>query len=98
MSSGEKILKIEDINKDTDIHEFALFCRELNRQWDNPQTKAERLRNEIMSSGKTDDEWLELQKEVRGFLKTATEEDKEALRGYTESLSMICNAIREGLL
>lgn len=51
-----------------------------------------------MSSGKADDEWLELQNEVREFLKSATEEDKEVLRGYTESLSMICSAIRKGSL
>lgn len=91
-----EINNISEINENTDIHEFAMFCKKLRKRWNNPQTEAEKFRNEIMSSGKTDEEWLALQKKVREFLKTATEEDKEVLRGYTESLSMICNGIREG--
>ena len=46
----------------------------------------------------TKQEWLNLQKEVREFLKTAAEEDRKLIGGYTESLCMICSAIKEGLL
>ena len=58
-----EINDVSEINANTDIHEFAMFCKKMRERWNNPQTEAERLRNEIMSSGKTDDEWLELQKE-----------------------------------
>ena len=46
---------------------------------------------------KTNQEWMDLQKEVREFLKTAAEEDRKLIGGYTESLGMLCSAIREGL-
>ena len=61
---------------------------------------AERLVYEIMGNKKrkTNQEWLNLQKEVWEFLKTATEEDRNLIGDYTEPLSMICSAIKEGLL
>lgn len=40
--------------------------------------------------------FFETQNEVRVFLKSnASEADKQKVLGYTESLSMICAAIRE---
>ena len=82
------------------MHEFAIFCKRYNVRCDNPQTEAERLVYEIMGNKKrkTNQEWLDLQEEVREFLKTATEEDRNLIGGYTESLSMICSAIEEGRL
>ena len=45
----------------------------------------------------TNQEILDLQQEIRDFFKSdEPEEDKEKLAGYTESLCMICSAIREG--
>ena len=83
-----------------DMHEFAMFCKKCNERWNNPQTEAERLVYEMAGNKKrkTNQEWLDLQKEVQEFLKTATEEDRNLIGGYTESLCMICSAIKEGLL
>ena len=91
----------ESVNvSEMDMHEFAMFCKKCTERWNNPQTEAERLVYEIMGNKKrkTNQEWLDLQKEVREFLKTATEEDRKLIGGYTESLCMICSAIKEGLL
>ena len=83
-----------------DAHEFAMYCKRWTERWNNPQTEAERLVYEMThnNKGRTNQEWLDLQKEVREFLKTATEEDRKLIGGYTESLCMICSAIKEGLL
>ena len=83
-----------------DAHEFAMYCKRRNERWNNPQTEAERLVYEMMHNkkGKTNQELLDLQKEVQEFLKTASEEDRKLIGGYTESLGMICSAIKEGLL
>ena len=83
-----------------DMHEFAMSCKRYNERCNNPQTEAERLVYEIMGNKKrkTNQEWLNLQKEVQEFLKTATEEDRKLIGGYTELLCMICSAIKEGLL
>ena len=59
-------------------------------------TEAERLRESIMSGEKSDEEWVLLRKEVKEFFETdAPEEDKEMLRGYTETLAMMCTTIKE---
>ena len=83
-----------------DAHEFAMYCKRWNERWNNPQTEAKRLVYKMAGNKKrkTNQEWLDLQKEVREFLKTATEEDRKLIGGYTESLCMICSAIKEGLL
>ena len=45
------------------------------------------------------EDYFELDEEVKTFLKSdAPEADKQKVLGYTESLSMICAAIREGRL
>ena len=99
MSDERKVLRAEDINKDTDIHEFARFCREYVRRLENPQTEAEKLIYRMTHGKKTNEEYLKLQQDVRKFIASdASEEDKRAVGGYTESLCMICSAIREGLL
>lgn len=47
----------------------------------------------------TNKEILELDREIEEFFQSdEPEEDKQELRGYTESFVMICNAIREGKL
>ncbi len=83
-----------------DMHEFAMYCKRWTERWNNPQTEAERLVYEIAGNKKrkTNQEWLDLQEKVREFLKTAAEEDRKLIGGYTESLCMICSAIKEGLL
>ena len=45
----------------------------------------------------TNEEILELQEDIRDFFQSdEPEEDKKELFGYTENLTMVCNAIREG--
>ena len=62
-------------------------------------TEAGKLRNRILTGKKTNEEWLELKKDVLAFSQSdAPEEEKEMLGGYTESLNMICSAINEGLI
>lgn len=40
-----------------------------------------------------------MEEKVKAFLKSdASEADKQKVLGYTESLAMICSAIREGRL
>lgn len=60
---------------------------------------AEKLVYELSKKHNSDDEYLELQKRVKVFLESdASEEDKQTVMGYTESLSMMCSAIKDGLL
>lgn len=94
-----EINNVSEIDENTDIHEFAMFCKKLREKWENPQTEAEELIYRMTHGKKTNDEYLRLQQDVRKFMASdALEEDKRSVMGYTESLSMICNAIREGLL
>ena len=47
-----------------------------------------------MSGKKSKEEWLQLREDVRAFFESdASEEDKKMLRGYTETLAMMCSAI-----
>lgn len=81
--------------------EFMKIVRETNEKNRHPErlTEAERLCNEIMTRKKSKEEYFKLEDEVKAFLRSdASEEDKQMVRGYTESLVMICSAIREGRL
>ena len=99
MREKEGIHDTSEINENTDIHEFAMYCKRMREKWENPQTEAEKLIYRMTHGKKTNEEYLELQQDVRKFLASdALEEDKRAVGGYTESLCMICSAIREGLL
>ena len=76
-----------------------MFCKEYTRRLESPQTEAEKLIYRMTHGKLTKDEYLNLEQDVKDFIASdASEEDKRAVGGYTESLSMICNAIREGLL
>lgn len=82
------------------FEEFMKIVRKSNEWHRHPErwTEAERLRESIMSGEKDDEEWLRLREEVKEFFASdAPEEDKEMLRGYTETLNMMCAAIREGI-
>ncbi len=60
---------------------------------------AEKLVYELSKKHNTNNEYLELQKKVKFFLESdASEKDKQMVMGYTESLSMICSAIKNNLL
>ncbi|MBD5089347.1 MAG: hypothetical protein HDT30_11165 [Clostridiales bacterium] len=60
-------------------------------------TVAGKLKDRILKGKKTNEEWLQLKKDVNDFFQSdASEEDKKMLGGYTESLNMICSAIEEG--
>lgn len=59
-------------------------------------SEADKLRHRIMNGKKNKEEWLQLRADVRAFFESdASEEDKEMLSGYTESMSMICSAIED---
>lgn len=80
------------------MRKLVQFCKEHKERWENPRTEGEKLRNRIMCTKfKSNDEVLELEKEVHAFFQSdASDEDKRRLVGYTETLAMICSAIREG--
>ena len=62
-------------------------------------SEAEKLRFELLQKGLSKQECLELQERVNKFLKSdAPESDKQMILGYTESLSMICSAIKNDIL
>lgn len=62
-------------------------------------SEAEKLRFALMQKNLSENECLELQKKVKVFLESdASAEDKQLVMGYTESLSMICSAIKNNLL
>lgn len=91
--------RIGDINGTSGIHEFAMLCREYNQKLNNPQTEAEKLVYRMTHGKKTKEEYLKLEEDVIKFVASdASEEDKRKVGGYTESLRMICNSIREGRL
>lgn len=77
--------------------EFMKIVREKNEWYRHPEkwTEAEKLRERIMSGKKSKEEWLQLREDVRAFFESdASEEDKKMLRGYTETLAMMCSAIK----
>lgn len=78
------------------IDDLLEGIREHKKKYDitEQSSEADKLRYEIMKSGKSEEEWLELQKRVREFFQSdASEEDKMMLSGYTECLLMACNGI-----
>ena len=86
MDKVKKILKgITDYKKRYEIAENS--------------STAEKLVNELSKKHNSNNEYLELQKKVKVFLESdASENDKQMVMGYTESLSMICSAIKNDLL
>lgn len=61
--------------------------------------EAEKLRFELLQKRLSKQECLELQEKVIKFLNSdAPKADKQMIMGYTESLSMICSAIKNGTL
>lgn len=60
---------------------------------------AEKLRFELMQNDLSEKECLELRQKVVQFMKSdAPDSAKEMIKGYTESLSMICSAIEANML
>ncbi|WP_461815895.1 hypothetical protein [Faecalimonas sp.] len=82
-----------------DMKTFIKIVKEENRKRKaKPKTKAEELKCRMLQRT-TNDEYLKLQQEVKKFFESdASEEEKEMLSGYTESLNMICSAIKENRL
>lgn len=81
--------------------EFMKIVREKNEWHSHPErwTEVEKIRERIITSGKSKDEYLELREEVRRFLKSdASEEDKKMLLGYTELLQMACSTVEQDIL
>ena len=86
MENVKKLLKyIEEYNEKYTVTENS--------------SNAEKLVDKIRSKKYSNEEYLKLEEEVKAFLKSdSSEEDKQKVRGYAESLYMICSAIREGRL
>ena len=62
-------------------------------------SEADKLIAKMHEKKFTKEDYFEAEEEVKTFLKSdASEADKQKVLGYTESLSMICAAIREGRL
>lgn len=86
MSNVERLLgDIREFNQNNEITEES--------------SEADRLITMIDEKKHTKEEFFDAEKSVMDFMESdASEEDKQKVRGYTESLAMICNAIREGRL
>lgn len=82
--------------------QFMNEVREYNKAHhitdESPQV--EKLKTRIMLCGKlSKEEIIALHEDVKDFFKSdASKEDKNMLRGYTESLSIIMDAIKRDLL
>jgi hypothetical protein len=85
----------------TDLSELLKKIREHNEKYKITENSspAEKLRGKLSQRGLTNEEYLKLEQEVIDFFKAGVSEaDKKILMGYTESLYMICSAIRSNLL
>ncbi len=80
----------------TDLVKVAKEQREKN-VITGDSTYVEKLKAKLTQrSNLTNQECLDLQKEVNDFMRSnVSEEDKKMISGYTESLHMICSAIKE---
>ena len=84
-----------------DIKGLIKTIKEYNKKYTITEnsSKADKLIAKMHEKKHTKEEFFEVEDEVRKFLKSdASEADKQKVLGYTESLSMICSAIREGRL
>ena len=84
-----------------DIKGLLKTIKEYNKKYTNTEnsSEADKLIAKMHEKKHTKEEFFEVEDEVRKFLKSdASEADKQKVLGYTESLSMICAAIREGRL
>ncbi len=62
-------------------------------------SEAEKLRFELLQKGLSKQDCLDLQEKVIKFLNSdATESEKQMILEHTESLSMICAAIKDNIL
>ena len=84
-----------------DIKGLLKTIKEYNKKYTITEnsSEADKLIAKMHEKKHTKEEFFEVEDEVRKFLKSdASEADKQIVLGYTESLSMICAAIREGRL
>jgi hypothetical protein len=84
-----------------DIKGLIKTIKEYNKKYTITEnsSEADKLIAKMHEKKHTKEEFFEVEDEVRKFLKSdASEADKQKVLGYTESLSMICAAIREGRL
>nr|DAE57264.1 MAG TPA: hypothetical protein [Bacteriophage sp.]DAV59288.1 MAG TPA: hypothetical protein [Caudoviricetes sp.] len=84
-----------------DIKGLLKTIKEYNKKYTITEnsSEADKLIAKMHEKKHTKEEFFEVEDEVRKFLKSdASEADKQKVLGYTESLSMICAAIREGRL
>lgn len=76
--------------------EFMEIVRRHNKEVINPTTKGAIIRKKVLHENHTDDEWLELQRELREFIASKpSKEELAELQGCGEMLAMICSGIRE---
>ena len=84
-----------------DIKELIKTIEKYNKKYTvaEKSNEADKLIAKMHEKKSTSKEYFEVEEKVKAFLKSdASEVDKQKVLGYTESLSMICSAIREGRL
>ncbi len=84
-----------------DIKGLINIIQEYNKKYSITEnsSEADKLIAKMHKKKYTKEEYFEVEEEVRTFLKSdASEADKQKVMGYTEALSMLCAAIREGRL
>lgn len=84
-----------------DIKELIKTIEKYNKKYTiaEKSNEADKLIAKMYEKKSTSEEYFEVEEKVKAFLKSdASEADKKKVLGYTESLSMICSAIREGRL
>ena len=84
-----------------DIKELIKSIEKYNKKYTvaEKSNEADKLIAKMHVKKSTSKEYFEMEEKVKAFLKSdASEADKQKVLGYTESLAMICSAIREGRL
>ena len=82
----------------TDIKELRKKIREYERKYTVTEnsSEADKLIAKIREKKYSKEDYFETEKAVSDFMKSdASEEDKQKVRGYTESLYMMISAIRD---
>ncbi len=76
---------------------FMKAIRMYNRDKENKNSTAAILKEKILYSHHTNEEWINLQEELKDFIASnPSQEELDKLQGCGESLAMICSAINEG--
>lgn len=81
-----------------DINGLLKTIKEYNKKYTitEDSSEADKLIAKIQAKKYSEEDYFETEKAVSDFMKSdASEEDKQKVRGYTESLYMMISAIRD---